>query len=113
PSTTGKSMPLTTEKPLPPLTLMRFKKLVAMLVSLTEKQWTYATFVESWAGGCGTVCCAAGWLPSVDPHNWVWVRNAPEGQYLSGSVALRSLYEQCKAVIDLGDMNEIGRMAYD
>jgi hypothetical protein len=21
---------------------------------------------------CGTVCCAAGWLPRVDPEHWMW-----------------------------------------
>ena len=25
---------------------------------------------------CGTVCCAIGWLPKVDPETFVWVRAA-------------------------------------
>ncbi len=69
---------------IPPLsTALRLIRLAKFLLALTPEQWNYATWVENTSGGCGTTCCAAGWLPSVDPKNWCWLENPGDDRYLA------------------------------
>lgn len=56
----------------------RFKKVIDFLKVLPKEQFN----IDSWVSKseydiikrktCGTVCCAAGWLPKIDPKNWTW-----------------------------------------
>jgi hypothetical protein len=58
--------------PLPQLTVDRMGALAYKLLELLPHQFDYHTFVSQDDGACGTTCCAAGWLPAVDPARWSW-----------------------------------------
>ena len=53
----------------------RFEKLLAFLKTLKREQFNYSRWVTEYdyANKCGTVCCAAGWLPQVFPKEWAWI----------------------------------------
>lgn len=52
----------------------RLQKLHDFLIKLPEKKFDFSSYVTKTDDkGCGTICCAAGWLPRVDPKNWKWV----------------------------------------
>lgn len=50
----------------------RFIKLLEFLKTLNNDQFDYSQFVAIYdhKQQCGTVCCAAGWLPKVFPQEW-------------------------------------------
>lgn len=52
----------------------RLTKLANFLEKLEPEKFDYGHFVREHADNCGTVCCAAGWLPKVDPENWEWYK---------------------------------------
>jgi len=58
----------------------RIKRLQALhdfLVALPERKFHFGSYVneEDEELSCGTVCCAVGWMPNVDPKNWKWRPN--------------------------------------
>jgi hypothetical protein len=59
---------------LPPLTKDRMGALAHFLIELDPKAWAYEKLLTAFdtANNCGTICCAAGWLPRVDPKAWRW-----------------------------------------
>lgn len=65
--------------------LERLQKLVIFLKSLDRHQFNYAQYVTKTNAtvDCGTVCCAAGWMPEVfkedSPFTW---EDMIEGNYL-------------------------------
>src|ERR1700677_3384173 len=56
--------------------------LAAFLFKLPKSKWNYERFVTDGRVTktriCGTVCCAAGWLPKVDEKIWKWRPCDPE-----------------------------------
>jgi hypothetical protein len=50
----------------------RLEKLAQFLDQLPNYKFDFSTVVSSSAGGCGTVCCAIGWLPAVFPDLVRW-----------------------------------------
>lgn len=51
----------------------RLKQWIDFLHNLPDEKFDYDLWVSETDGhACGTVCCAAGWLPAVDPENWQW-----------------------------------------
>jgi hypothetical protein len=58
----------------------RMINLAKVLLALRPEEFDFSQWVTEWEGGtkkeplCGTVCCAAGYLPVADPKNWKWVR---------------------------------------
>lgn len=50
----------------------RLLKLAEFLDTLPEEKFNIRAYVKKAENGCGTVCCAVGWLPQVDPDNWKW-----------------------------------------
>jgi hypothetical protein len=59
---------------LPQLTKDRMGALAHFLITLDVKAWAYEKLLTAFdvAHNCGTICCAAGWLPKVDPKRWRW-----------------------------------------
>lgn len=51
----------------------RLLKLAKFLRKLPREKFDYSVLVKQTENGCGTVCCAVGWMPAVDPRNWKWV----------------------------------------
>jgi hypothetical protein len=41
---------------------------------LPKEKFDFADWVREFdeEHQCGTACCAAGWLPRVDPEHWMW-----------------------------------------
>lgn len=58
------------------LTRTRLTMLAIGLRALPAERWHYGEWVHKRDAvtACGTVCCAAGWLPVFDPENWLWGR---------------------------------------
>ena len=52
----------------------RFEKLFTFLLALPDAEFDFRRWVNRppEEHTCGTVCCAGGWLPRVDPDNWEW-----------------------------------------
>ena len=50
----------------------RWTKLLTFLRQLPRKKFDFDKWVAEKENECGTVCCAAGWLPVIDPKNWKW-----------------------------------------
>ena len=50
----------------------RRRKLAEFLEALPAKKFCYHEMVLEAKNGCGTLCCAAGWMPKVDAVNWQW-----------------------------------------
>ena len=42
------------------------------LDKLPKKKFNFRRVVTQYEDGCGTVCCAIGWLPKVFPRKWGW-----------------------------------------
>jgi len=57
--------------------IKRLQKLHDFLIELPEHKFYYGEYVDkcNWDDNCGTVCCAMGWMPEVDPKNWKWGDN--------------------------------------
>lgn len=53
----------------------RLRKLAAFLYKLPPEKFYFGNYVLKAENGCGTVCCAIGWLPRVFPEDWHWVRS--------------------------------------
>ena len=56
------------------------EKLVDGLKSLDKKQFKYDEYVAEFRGGCGTICCAYGWMPKFVPEAkiaWIVVHGQP------------------------------------
>jgi hypothetical protein len=64
----------------------RLHKLAAFLDTLDNKDFDYSTYVSELDDGCGTVCCAVGWLPKLFPEDWRWTgkRLTPQAVELRG-----------------------------
>lgn len=58
------------------LTRERLQRLCGFLQALPPESFDYSDWVSEADADqrhpCGTVCCAAGWLPKVDPKAWGW-----------------------------------------
>lgn len=53
----------------------RLDKLFTFLLELPEEQFDFAQWArnpDEEESKCGTICCAGGWMPAVDPEHWVW-----------------------------------------
>lgn len=50
----------------------RLRKLIEFIRELPDEKFDFNTFVKEHDDSCGTVCCAAGWLPAADPENWCY-----------------------------------------
>jgi len=52
----------------------RLQKLHDFLVQLPPKKFAIKEWVTRFnqKNECGTVCCAIGWMPTVDKRNWEW-----------------------------------------
>ena len=53
----------------------RLQKLADFLLELPADRFDYSAWVEEDDGECGTVCCAIGWMPKVDPKKWKWKKD--------------------------------------
>lgn len=55
----------------------RLLKLAKFLRELPEEKFYFGDYVRDFdtEHNCGTVCCAIGWMPKVDPKNCKWVRH--------------------------------------
>jgi len=55
--------------------LQRIQALRDALAVLDDSAFHFSDFVTEYdqENKCGTVCCAAGHLPAIDPENWKWV----------------------------------------
>lgn len=51
---------------------VRLKKLADFLWQLENEKFNFGSWVFKEENGCGTVCCALGWMPKVDKR-WEWV----------------------------------------
>jgi hypothetical protein len=45
--------------------------LESLLRKIPHTQFDFSMFISR-HGACGTICCALGWMPKVDPSNWEW-----------------------------------------
>ena len=52
----------------------RLEKLANFLKTLKRKQFDFTEIIAKSENGCGTVCCAVGWLPAVD-RNIKWAQD--------------------------------------
>ena len=50
----------------------RLRKLHDFLMVLPNSKFFFDRWIHKFENNCGTVCCAAGWMPTVDPRNWEW-----------------------------------------
>lgn len=51
----------------------RLLKVANFLDQLKESEFDFDSYVAEDDGkGCGTVCCAIGWLPKLFPDSWKW-----------------------------------------
>lgn len=52
----------------------RLQKLHDFLRELKTKSFDFGAWINNYdyEKSCGTVCCAIGWLPKIDPKNWKW-----------------------------------------
>jgi hypothetical protein len=76
----------------------RLRRLSAFLRTLPPERFNFRRLVlRCDTNGCGTVCCAVGWLPAVDKRNWKWSRCIytssifPELRGFEGNPTIRSL----------------------
>ncbi len=52
---------------------------------ITDDKFDFTSIVrEANEHNCGTVCCAAGWLPAFDPTHWRWIGEARYMLYVEG-----------------------------
>lgn len=59
--------------------IKRLESTLMRLMSLNEDSFYYATYVNQFAGECGTVCCVAGWYPEWFPESgFKWFRSVNE-----------------------------------
>lgn len=49
----------------------RLLKVARFLDTLTPDKWDFSQYVTAYENGCGTVCCALGWCPTIFPEHWV------------------------------------------
>lgn len=61
---------------------VRLLKLADFLQTLPPEKFSLFGYVQESIGGCGTVCCAIGWLPKLFPESWRW---REDGNYPIGS----------------------------
>lgn len=53
--------------------IKRLRRLSRFLRHLPRRKFDYGRFVtRTNEDGCGTVCCALGWMPAVDSRHWQW-----------------------------------------
>lgn len=55
----------------------RLDKLFTFLLDLPNKKFDFTQWArnpDEEEPKCGTICCAGGWLPAVDPQYWGWSR---------------------------------------
>ena len=52
----------------------RLEKLIGFIENLPDEKFEFDEWVTGFdtKNGCGTVCCAFGWTPSVFPESWEW-----------------------------------------
>lgn len=56
--------------------LRRLERLAKFLDKLPREKFNFRDWVTETnkSNRCGTVCCAVGWMPLVDPRSWRWGR---------------------------------------
>lgn len=59
--------------------LKNFEILIKGLKSLKRREWYFGSLIREYSSekGCGTVCCALGWLPKFFPRKMEWVNHSP------------------------------------
>lgn len=57
----------------------RMANLINYLRSMDKSQFDYRYWTRP-NHPCGTICCAAGCLPKIDPNNWFWDKR--DGNYI-------------------------------
>lgn len=62
----------------------RLLKLAEFLDALPRSKFDIESLVREERGGCGTVCCAIGWMPKVDPKNWEWKKTEDAWRPVAG-----------------------------
>lgn len=74
---------------------LRLLELGDLLLKLRPRQWDYTHLVAETDARqrCGTVCCAAGWLPAVFPRSWVWVGGGEVGRLSVANRRHQSIHE--------------------
>lgn len=52
----------------------RLRRLIEFVRALPEEKFFFGSFANEFddENKCGAVCCAAGWLPKLDPSAWEW-----------------------------------------
>lgn len=51
----------------------RLLRVARFLDKLPEEKFDFSKVVSHRDENCcGTVCCAVGWMPKIDPKNWFW-----------------------------------------
>lgn len=63
------------------LIIERLAEVVVMLKELENKQFDFNDYIVDQKNGCGTVCCALGWMPRYMPQ--VGLRWIEEGGYIT------------------------------
>jgi hypothetical protein len=67
----------------------KLRQLIEFIRELPDEQFDFSRIVkEVDRHECGTVCCAAGWLPKVFPKDWAYTKAWHAGQG-AASVALK------------------------
>lgn len=57
---------------------VRLKKLADFLHQLPKEKFDFKDWVTTQKNGCGTICCALGWMPKVDKRwKWISISQAP------------------------------------
>ena len=67
---------MSTREPVPEPGASRLGRLSEYLKTLPVSAWDFARTVTQLDpnDGCGTICCAIGWLPMLWPEHWSWIR---------------------------------------
>lgn len=59
----------------------RLRQLIEFIRELPDDKFDFSTLVSKLdENECGTVCCAAGWLPAAFPEDWKYVAPQHRGQ---------------------------------
>lgn len=68
------------------LTIHRLTRLANYIDNLDKTQFYFGAFIEKFDenNSCGTMCCAAGWLPILYPNAFKWQYNKLSGTTFLG-----------------------------